>query len=237
MMGAGVSPVKPLDEGLLGATGLVLMVVAVGSVSPTVEQNLDKAVRHSFPVEGMLRRGFLGSITAPASSFALASGGISKALATPEIVSVGPTESEDGHLDLVLDPDPKKCAVGASLDFCTFDTIIDTTSVESTNTQLGLIECLRKELKVNDTTKVVLKYIKESFLRVNKGVLDGVLSTKEGESILAFHFEQIEKFLGGKLVEQHRFKGKRELSNLESSINYGITRGPSRTRRGKITVM
>jgi hypothetical protein len=237
-MGAGVSPVKPQDEGLSRATGLVLMVVAVGSVSLTVEQNPDKAVRHSFPVKGMLRWDFLGSITAPASSFVLASGGISKALATPEMVSVGPTESEDGHLDLVLDPDPKKCAVGASpSDFCTFDTIIDTTSVELTDTQLGLIERPRKELKVNDTTKVVLKYIKESFLRVNKGVLDGALSTEEAESILAFHFEQIEKFLGGKLVEQHRFKGKRELSNLESSINYGITCGPSRTRRGKITVM
>jgi hypothetical protein len=29
---------------------------------------------------------------------------------------------------------------------------------------------------------------------------------------LAFHFEQIEKFLGGKLVEQPRFKGKKESS-------------------------
>jgi hypothetical protein len=128
--------------------------------------------------------------------------------------------------------------VGASpLDFCTFYTIIDTTSVELTDTQLGLIECLRKELKANDTTKVVLKHIEESFHRVNKGVLDGVLSAEEGESILAFYFEQIEKFLGGKLVKQPRFKGKRELSNLESSINYGIASGPSRTRRGKIPVM
>jgi hypothetical protein len=73
VMGAGVSPVKPQDEGLSGATGLVLMVVAVGSVSLTVEQNPDKVVRHSFPVKGMLRRDFLGSITAPASSFVLAS--------------------------------------------------------------------------------------------------------------------------------------------------------------------
>jgi hypothetical protein len=93
-------------------------------------------------------------------------------------------------LDLVLDPDPEKCVVGASpLDFCTFDTIIDTTSVELIDTQLGLIERLRKELKVNDTTKVVLKHIEESFLMVNKGVLDGVLSAEEEESILAFYFE------------------------------------------------
>jgi hypothetical protein len=122
------------------------------------------------------------------------------------------------------------------LDFCTFDTTIDTTSVELTDTQLGLIEHLREELKVNDTTKVVLKHIEEIFLRVNKGVRDGVLSA-EGESILAFHFERIEIFLGGKLVEQPRFKGKRELVNLEISINYGIAHRPSWTRRGKITVM
>ena len=188
VMGARVSPVKPLDEGLSGATGLVPMVVAMGSVSLAVEQNPDKAVRHSFPVKGMLQQGFLGSITASPS--ALASVGISEALAAPEMVSVGPTESEDGRLDLVLDPDPEKSVVRASpLDFCTFDTIIDTTSVELTDIQSRLIEHLRKELKVNDTTKVVLKHIEKSFLRVNKGVLDGVLSAKEGESILAFHFK------------------------------------------------
>jgi hypothetical protein len=102
-------------------------------------------------------------------------------------------ESEDGHVDLDLDPDLEKCVVGLSpLDFCTFDT----TSVELTNTQLGLIERLREELRVNDTTKVALKHIEEIFLRVNKGVRDGVLSAEEGESVLAFYFEQIEKFLG-----------------------------------------
>jgi hypothetical protein len=58
MKGAGVMPVKPLDEGLLGATGLVPVVVAVGFVSPTVEQNPDKTVHHSFPVKGVLQRGF-----------------------------------------------------------------------------------------------------------------------------------------------------------------------------------
>jgi hypothetical protein len=119
-------------------------------------------------------------------SSALASSGTSKVLSAPVMVSVGPTETEDGHLDL----DPENCAVGASpLDFCT----IDTTSVELTDIQLGLIERLREESKVNDTIKVVLKHILEIFLRVNKGVRDGVLSTKEGKSILAFHFEQIEK--------------------------------------------
>jgi hypothetical protein len=129
------------------------------------------------------------------------------------------------------------CAVEASpLDFCTFDTTIDTTFVELTDTQLGLIECLREELKVNDTIKVVLKHIKEIFLRVNKGVRNGVLSAEEGESISAFHFKQIEKFLGVKLVEQHRVKGKRKLLNLKSSINYGIAHGPSQTRRGKISL-
>ena len=84
------------------------------------------------------------------------------------------------------DPDPEKCAVGVSpLDFCTFDT----TSVELTDTQLRLIERLREELKVNDTTKVVLKHIEEIFLRVNKGVRDGVLPAEEGEFVLAFYFE------------------------------------------------
>jgi hypothetical protein len=110
MMGARVSLVKPLDEGPSRATGLILVVVAVGSISPAVEQNPDKAVRHSFPVKGMLRRGFLGSITAHALSSALASGGISKALATPEMVSV----------DLVLDPDPEKCCGGLSFGFLHF---------------------------------------------------------------------------------------------------------------------
>jgi hypothetical protein len=140
------------------------------------------------------------------------------------MVSMGLTEFEDGYLDLDSDSDsdPEKCAVGVSpLDFCTFDTTINTTFVELTDTQLGLIEHLGEELKVNDTTKVVLKHIEEIFLRVNKGVCDGVLPVEEGESVLAFHFEQIEKFCGGKLVEQPRFKGKRELINLESSINYG----------------
>jgi hypothetical protein len=73
---------------------------------------------------------------------------------------------------------------------------------------------------------VVLKHIEEIFLRVNKGVHDGVLPAEEEESLLAFHFEQIEKFLGGKLVEQPRFKGKRERAHR-----------PSWTRRGKITEM
>jgi hypothetical protein len=84
---------------------------------------------------------------------------------------------------------------------------------------------------------VVLKHIEEIFLRVNKGVRDGVLPAEEGDSLLAFHYEQIEKFLSGILVEQPRIKGKRERRNLESSINYGIAPGPSRTRRGKVTVM
>jgi hypothetical protein len=77
MKGTSVVPVKPLDEGLLGAMGLVPMVVVVGSVSPAVEQNTNKgpvvvamgsvlpavavgSVRHSFPVKGMLWQGFLG---------------------------------------------------------------------------------------------------------------------------------------------------------------------------------
>jgi hypothetical protein len=70
-------------------------------------------------------------------------------------------------------------------------------------------------------------HIEEIFLRVNKGVRDRVLPIEEGESVLAFHFEQIEKFLGGKLVEQPRLKSKTP----------GIAHRPSRTRRGKITVI
>jgi hypothetical protein len=208
--------------------------------SPSCRDKEDSSSGHSFPVKGMLRRGFLGSKIAPspALSPALASSRTSEVIAAPAMVSVGSKESEDGHVDLDPDPDPEKCAVGLSpLDFCTFDTAIDTTSVELTDTQRGLIERMRKELKVNDTTKVVLKHIEEIFLRVNKGVRDGVLPAEEGESLLAFHFEQIEKFLSGILDEQPRIKGKRERRNLESSINYGIAPGPSRTRKGKVTVM
>jgi hypothetical protein len=208
--------------------------------SPSCRDKEDSSSGHSFPVKGMLRRGFLGSKIdpSPALSPALASSSTSEVIAAPAMVSVGSKESEDGHVDLDPDPDPEKCAVGLSpLDFCTFDTAIDTTSVELTDTQRGLIERMRKELKVNDTTKVVLKHIEEIFLRVNKGVRDGVLPAEEGESLLAFHFEQIEKFLSGILDEQPRIKGKRERRNLESSINYGIAPGPSRTRKGKVTVM
>jgi hypothetical protein len=90
--GVGVAPVKQLDEGLLGATSLVLVLVAVGFVSPAVEQNSDKAVHHSFLVKGMLQQSFLGSNIAPspASSSALASSGTSEALAATAMVSVGP---------------------------------------------------------------------------------------------------------------------------------------------------
>jgi hypothetical protein len=208
--------------------------------SPSCRDKEDSSSGHSFPVKGMLRRGFLGSKIAPSPALSpeLASSSTSEVIAAPAMVSVGSKESEDGHVDLDPDPDPEKCAVGLSpLDFCTFDTAIDTTSVELTDTQRGLIERMRKELKVNDTTKVVLKHIEEIFLRVNKGVCDGVLPAEEGESLLAFHFEQIEKFLSGILDEQPRIKGKRERRNLESSINYGIAPGPSRTRKGKVTVM
>jgi hypothetical protein len=74
-------------------------------------------------------------VPSPASSSALAPSCTSKALAAPAMVSVGPMESEDGHLDPDPDPDPEKYVVGVSpLDFCTFDTTIDTTSVELTDT-------------------------------------------------------------------------------------------------------
>jgi hypothetical protein len=85
------------------------------------------------------------SSPSPASSFALASSGTFEALVAPAMVSVGSTESEDRHLDLDPDLDPEQCVVGVSpLVFCTFDTIIDTTSVELTDTQLWLIKCLRE---------------------------------------------------------------------------------------------
>jgi hypothetical protein len=106
-------------------------------------------------------------------------------------VSMGPTESEDGHLDLDPDPDLEKCALGVSpLVFCTFDT----TSIELTDTQLGLIERLREELKVNDTTKVALKHIEEIFLRVNKGVCDGVLPAEEGNLFWRFTLSRLRNF-------------------------------------------
>jgi hypothetical protein len=121
--GVGVSPMKLLDEGLLGGMGSVPVLVAVGSVLPAVEQNPDKAVRHSFPVKGMLQRGFLGLNIAPslASSSALASSGTSEVLSATAMVSMGPMEFEDGHLDLDLE----KCAVGVSpLDFCTLTPLL-----------------------------------------------------------------------------------------------------------------
>jgi hypothetical protein len=46
-----------------------------------------------------------------------------------------------------------------------------------------------------------------------------------------------ENFLREIKVAQPRIKGKRELLNLESSINYGIASASSRNRKGKTIVM
>jgi hypothetical protein len=42
-----------------------------------------------------------------------------------------------------------------------------------------------------------------------------------------------EDFLRGNKGKRLKTKGRRELQNLKSSINYGDASGPSRSRRGK----
>ena len=64
-----------------------------------------------------------------------------------------------------------------------------------------------------------------------------MLDGDEEDRKLALLNEVKENFLWDIKVMQPRTKGKRELLNLESSINYGIASGPSRRRKGKTIVL
>lgn len=56
-----------------------------------------------------------------------------------------------------------------------------------------------------------------------------------GEEAMAIWDAMEEDFQRDKMIARQKFKGKRELLNLHSSINYGDTKDPFRRRKGKHT--
>jgi hypothetical protein len=66
-----------------------------------------------------------------------------------------------------------------------------------TVSQLGLIERFRNAVLVTEKNKRMMKQVEENFIRVNKGMRDGVMPTEE-EAVLAAYVRVIEKFLGEK---------------------------------------
>jgi hypothetical protein len=64
-----------------------------------------------------------------------------------------------------------------------------------------------------------------------------VLDGDEEDWTLALLNEVKENFLCDIKVMQPKTKGKKELLNLESIINYGIASGPSQRRKGKTIVL
>jgi hypothetical protein len=60
--------------------------------------------------------------------------------------------------------------------------------------------------------------------------LDGVF----GEEFLAIRDAMEEDFQRDKMIARQKTKGKRELLNLKSSINYGDVNASSRRQKGKV---
>jgi hypothetical protein len=60
--------------------------------------------------------------------------------------------------------------------------------------------------------------------------LDWAMDGDFGEEAMAIRDAMEEEF---QLIARHKSKGKRELLNLHSSINYGDAKNPSRGRKGK----
>jgi hypothetical protein len=60
--------------------------------------------------------------------------------------------------------------------------------------------------------------------------LDWVLDGDYGEEAMAIRDAMEEEF---QMIARQNFKGKRELLNLHSSINYSDAKDPSRRRKGK----
>jgi hypothetical protein len=72
-----------------------------------------------------------------------------------------------------------------------------------TVSQLGLIERFRKAVVVTEENKRSMKQVEEEFIRVNKGMRDGVMSAEKGEAVLATYVRVIEEFLGKKRERAH----------------------------------
>jgi hypothetical protein len=58
-----------------------------------------------------------------------------------------------------------------------------------------------------------------------------------GEEALAIREAMEEDFQWEKMMARQKSKGKRELLNLHSSIDYGDAKVPSRSRKGKAHMM
>jgi hypothetical protein len=67
--------------------------------------------------------------------------------------------------------------------------------------------------------------------------LDWALEGAFGEEALAIRDAMEEDFQRKKMIARQKSKGKRELFNLHSSINYGVAKDPSRSRKGKAHMM
>ena len=67
--------------------------------------------------------------------------------------------------------------------------------------------------------------------------LDWALEGAFGEEALAIRDAMEEDFQREKMIARQKSKGKRELLNLHSSINYGDAKVPSRSRKGKAHMM
>jgi len=67
--------------------------------------------------------------------------------------------------------------------------------------------------------------------------LDWALEGAFGEEALAIREAMEEDFQREKMMARQKFKGKRELLNLHSSIDYGDAKVPSRSRKGKAHMM
>jgi hypothetical protein len=67
--------------------------------------------------------------------------------------------------------------------------------------------------------------------------LDWALEGALGEEALAIREAMEEDFQREKMIGRQKSKGKRELLNLYSSINYGDAKVPSRSRKGKAHMM
>jgi hypothetical protein len=112
-----------------------------------------------------------------------------------------------------------------------------------TKSHKWLIEWLREGVKDDEPHMVILQDMEENYHRANKVAHDGELSpdplvrvwdgNEEEDQKLALLNKVKENFLWEIRVVQPRTKGKRELLNLESSINYGIASGPFSEKEGQ----
>jgi hypothetical protein len=63
--------------------------------------------------------------------------------------------------------------------------------------------------------------------------LDWTLDGVQGEESLAILDAMEDEFHRDKMIARQKTKGKRELLNLKSSINYGVASAPSKRGKGK----